>query len=147
MTGQVFTSSLRVRFAHCDPAGIVFYPRYFEMINGVVEDWFDQGLKRNFASLHMQDGRGVPTVSVECQFLAPARLGERLDFELRVVELGSSSCRVAISAFSQGLRVLQTVNVLVLVDMQKQPFEATQIPPELRQRMAEYLSPGAPDTY
>ena len=28
-----------VRFAHCDPAGIVFYARYFEMINGVVEDW------------------------------------------------------------------------------------------------------------
>jgi 4-hydroxybenzoyl-CoA thioesterase len=26
-----------VRFAHCDPAGIVFYARYFEMINGVVE--------------------------------------------------------------------------------------------------------------
>ena len=29
-----------VRFSHCDPAGIVYFPRYFDMINGVVEDWF-----------------------------------------------------------------------------------------------------------
>ena len=25
-----------VRFSHCDPAGIVYFPRYFDMINGVV---------------------------------------------------------------------------------------------------------------
>ena len=29
-----------VRFSHCDPASIVYFPRYFDMINGVVEDWF-----------------------------------------------------------------------------------------------------------
>ena len=28
-----FSHEQRVRFGHCDPAGIVFYPRYFEMIN------------------------------------------------------------------------------------------------------------------
>ena len=33
-----------VQFAHCDPAGIVFYARYFEIINEVVEDWFEDAL-------------------------------------------------------------------------------------------------------
>ena len=28
-----------VRFSDCDPAGIVFYPQYFVMFNGLVEDW------------------------------------------------------------------------------------------------------------
>ena len=29
-----------IEFNHCDPAGIVFYPRYFEMTNSVVENFF-----------------------------------------------------------------------------------------------------------
>ena len=33
---MTFTTQRKVRFQHCDPAGIVFYPRYFEMINSVV---------------------------------------------------------------------------------------------------------------
>ena len=33
-------NSLPIRFRHCDAAGIVFYPRYFEMMNDLVEDWF-----------------------------------------------------------------------------------------------------------
>ena len=37
-----------IRFTHCDPAGIVFYPRYFELINGVVEDCCAQGLGMSF---------------------------------------------------------------------------------------------------
>ena len=39
-----FISQVEVRFRHCDPAGIVFYPRYFEMINDFVEEWFDKGM-------------------------------------------------------------------------------------------------------
>ncbi|CPO21707.1 4-hydroxybenzoyl CoA thioesterase [Bordetella pertussis] len=36
---EPFVSEVEVRFRHCDPAGIVFYPRYFEMINDFVEEW------------------------------------------------------------------------------------------------------------
>ena len=35
-----FATEILVRFQHCDPAGIVFYPRYFEMISQSVEEWF-----------------------------------------------------------------------------------------------------------
>jgi 4-hydroxybenzoyl-CoA thioesterase len=33
-----------IRFSDCDPAGIVFYPQYFVMLNGLVEDWVNEGL-------------------------------------------------------------------------------------------------------
>jgi DNA-binding MarR family transcriptional regulator len=32
-----------IRFSDCDPAGIVFYPQYFVMLNGLVEDWVNEG--------------------------------------------------------------------------------------------------------
>lgn len=46
---NVFYSDMLVRFSHCDPAGIVFYPHYFVMFNGLVEDGFNHGLAINYA--------------------------------------------------------------------------------------------------
>ena len=31
----------KVLFKHCDPAGIVFHPRYFETVNDCVAAFFD----------------------------------------------------------------------------------------------------------
>ena len=36
---SAYRATVLVRFAHCDPAGIVFFPRYMEMFNNLVEDW------------------------------------------------------------------------------------------------------------
>ena len=40
---------IQIEFNHCDPAGIVFYPRYFEMTNSVVENFFADVVGRSFA--------------------------------------------------------------------------------------------------
>ena len=46
----------KVLFKHCDPAGIVFYPRYFEMMTGCVEHFFVEVLATPFKTLHAQGG-------------------------------------------------------------------------------------------
>jgi 4-hydroxybenzoyl-CoA thioesterase len=51
-----------IRFSDCDPAGIVFYPQYFVMFNGLVEDWFDDGLQIGYERLVAQRRIGLPTV-------------------------------------------------------------------------------------
>ena len=33
MSGKVFEQPLRIRWNHCDPAGIVYHPQYFVMLN------------------------------------------------------------------------------------------------------------------
>jgi len=35
-----FTRTVPIRFSHCDPAGIVYFPHYFDMFNGLIEDWY-----------------------------------------------------------------------------------------------------------
>jgi len=89
-----FIAQTKVRFAHVDAAGIVFYPRYFEMLNAAVEDWFAEGLGVDFAELHLRRGLGVPTVSLDSRFAAPSRLGDDLDIAIEVASLGRSSCVV-----------------------------------------------------
>ena len=54
---MAFVSDKQIRFHHCDPAGIVFYPQYFVLMNELVEDWFDRRLCVPFAELHQRDRR------------------------------------------------------------------------------------------
>jgi 4-hydroxybenzoyl-CoA thioesterase len=115
-TEQTFTTRRKVRFEHCDPAGIVFYPRYFEMINAVVEDWFSEALESSFAEL-ISSGRGVPTVSLQTQFHAPSRLGEILAFSLVPQAIGRTSLKLEIIATHQDQRRLTAQVTLVLIDL------------------------------
>lgn len=85
-----FTKEELVRFEHCDAAGIVFYPRYFAMLNSLVEDWFREALQYPFETMHHDSG--VPTVDIKTQFKSPAKMGQVLTKSLWVEKLGGSSC-------------------------------------------------------
>jgi 4-hydroxybenzoyl-CoA thioesterase len=84
-----FIKQEKVRFQHIDYAGIVFYPRFLEMLNGLVEDWFEEALDRPFSKMH--ETNGIPTVNLKVQFKNAARLGEILTKKLWVKELKNSS--------------------------------------------------------
>lgn len=86
---MAFLYEQKLLFRHCDPAGIAFYPRLFEMMNDCVEAFFDSELNWPFERLH--PGNGVPTATISAQFKAPNYLGDILLFTLRVVRLGRSS--------------------------------------------------------
>ena len=89
---MAFETSCQVRFAHVDGAGIAFYPRYFEMLNAAVEDWFAQALGADFRSMHHDRGIGVPTVKLDAEFLAPGKLGDVLQIRITPSHVGRSSC-------------------------------------------------------
>jgi 4-hydroxybenzoyl-CoA thioesterase len=84
----------KVRFAHCDPAGIVFFPQYLVMLNTLVEDWFDRGLNVPYADFITRRRLGVPTVRLEVDFTAISRIGDVLTQRLAVTQLGRSSMHV-----------------------------------------------------
>jgi 4-hydroxybenzoyl-CoA thioesterase len=86
---MAYTHLQKIRFKHCDPAGIVFYRRFFEMINDCVEAFFEEGLHYPFGPMHPQNG--VPTVQIEAQFTAPSRLGDVIEIMLSVRKVGRTS--------------------------------------------------------
>ncbi|MBC3917422.1 acyl-CoA thioesterase [Undibacterium sp. CY18W] len=136
---MIFEAELPIRFAHCDPAGIVFYPRYFEMMNGVVEDWCAQGLGCSFHEMHMVRGTGLPTVHLETDFIRPAQLGETLLAELTVLKLGNTSVEIQVCFCGQQHDVrLKARLVLVMMDLSLR--EAMVIPDELRAAMLHYCA-------
>lgn len=112
-----FVLELPVRFAHVDAAGIVFYPRYFEMLNTAVEEWFAARTGVSFADLHIARRRGVPTVALESRFVAPSKLGDVLEIEVVLKKLGRSSCDLEYRIISSGAERVSASAVLVFIDL------------------------------
>ncbi|WCR10620.1 acyl-CoA thioesterase [Paracoccus stylophorae] len=92
-----YDRTIAIEFCHCDPAGIVFYPRYAEMVNHMVENFFIDRVGYSFGRM-MDEGYGMPTARLEIDFRKPARLGDRLDWRLTVEHVGRSSARFLICA-------------------------------------------------
>jgi 4-hydroxybenzoyl-CoA thioesterase len=127
-----FTRRRKVRFADVDPAGIAFYPRYFEMLNETVEDWLD-GLGWGFGRLHLENRSAVPARRIEADFLAPSRLGDVLDVTLEVERVGRTSLALRV-AFDCGGEARWTAKlVLVMVDVAT--GEPAPWPQELKARL------------
>jgi len=135
---STYRAGILVRFAHCDPAGMVFYPRYLEMFNNLVEDWCRE-LNLPFREIQAGSDWGLPTVHLEADFAAPSYMGEILSAALQVRKLGTSSITVEI--VFQGPDGLERVRgrvVLVLMDMSSK--RALAIPEELRERLLAFVS-------
>jgi 4-hydroxybenzoyl-CoA thioesterase len=113
---MIYRRKIPVEFNHCDPAGIVFYPRYLEMTNSLVENFFREMMDYPFARM-MAEGVGTPTVKLEMDFKAPSRLGDVLDWTLEVRRLGRSSAKVRITAEGEGKVRLQGHVTLVFASL------------------------------
>ncbi|MGR3322628.1 MAG: acyl-CoA thioesterase [Pseudooceanicola sp.] len=108
-----------VMFQHCDPAGIVFYPRYFEMINEVVEHFFGTAIDWPFSRMHGTDRVGVPMRRIDVDFQAASRLGDELDWTLSITRVGGASADLVIRAACGGEVRLTARGTLVLVDLER----------------------------
>jgi 4-hydroxybenzoyl-CoA thioesterase len=134
---SAFVVTVPIRFGDCDAAGIVFYPRYFEMLNRTVEDWFSGPLGRSFKTLHVDEKVGVPTARFEIDFKKASRLEEVLDFRLHVERLGRSSCLLRIQAWCGDELRLDVRQTIVFVDLEA--MKPRSWPADLRARMQPYL--------
>lgn len=137
---KTFCRERLVRFSDCDPAGIVFYPKYFEMFNSLIEDWCRGALQFSFVEIVARRGWGLPTVHVETDFLAPSTYGEVLKATLCLRSLGNSSItlQIALRGVDGVPRVNATV-VLVLID--RAAMRAIPFPDDLRQRLSALVNP------
>lgn len=116
----MFTMAQKVLFKHCDPAGIVFFPRYFEMMNDCVEAFFDVALDHPFETLHHTTA--VPTARIETRFVAPSRHGDHLTLTMCLEHVGRTSTRYRMTAHSGEELRFDTTATLVHVGSDGRPL-------------------------
>ena len=138
----VFQRERLIRFSDCDPAGIVFYPQYFVMFNGLVEDWVEEGLGVGFRQLLMERRIGLPTVRLEADFRAVSRMGDRVLLSLQVQRLGSKSIRLSSQCTSANDGELRMQMRQVLVTTSLESHQAIEVPADLRAAIEAQTAAG-----
>lgn len=133
---MIFEREIVVRFEHCDAAGIMFYPRFYGLVNEMVEDWFAV-LGAPFKQLHVDKRKGVPTVKIDAEFQRPVRMGDRLHQSLQVRHIGHSSCRLLHEASVGGDVAAWFEHTIVYADLDT--MRAEEWPADLRTAMRLYL--------
>ena len=83
-----------IEWGECDPAGIVYYPRYFVMFdNATVALFAAAGLKKH-EMVKAYDMVGFPMVDTGARFILPSKWGETITIESTVSEWKRSSFHI-----------------------------------------------------
>lgn len=120
-----------IRFSDCDPAGIVFYPQYFVMFNGLVEDWFNEELQVGYRKLLIERKVGLPTVRLEADFRAVSQMGDQVMLSLSVERLGGRSLTLNLCCTGANNELRMSVRQ-VIVTTSLNGHHAIEIPTDLR---------------
>ena len=88
----VNTRTVRIEWGDCDPAGIVFYPRYFAFFDACTGVLFERALAMTMREIR-ETYRcvGFPMVDTRARFLVPSRYGDEVTVETRATGLRNSS--------------------------------------------------------
>ncbi len=146
----VHVHRVRVGFGDCDPAGTVYFPRFFHFFHEAMEGWFDDVLGLRYADMVNVRKLGFPAVHTEADFRSPVVMGQEIAVELRVVQLGRSSIHLAyvvrlVGAPADDVRLVgATVCVVMDLDPQRPTFRrAVPLPDDLRGRIVPLVAPVA----
>jgi 4-hydroxybenzoyl-CoA thioesterase len=131
---MTFRTPIKVCFSDIDNAGIVYYPRFLHYFHLAMEEFFANELGIDYADVLHKKNLSFPTVHVECDFLRRLRYGDRIDIEVRVIQIGQTSITWGYKGYragDEGGIVVEGSNVTVCV--KTDAFEKTNIPEWLRQ--------------
>lgn len=128
---KTFSCERRIRFSDCDPAGIVFYPQYFVLFNGAMEDWVD-ALGIGMANLITKRRTGMPSVRLEADFHSISRFGDNVLLQLEVERVGSKSLTLQWRCVAKDTGELRMALKQVIVTTSLETHQAIEIPADLR---------------
>lgn len=88
----VHTRKLMIEWGDCDPAGIVFYPRYFALFDASTAALFAHALGMRKAQMLAKYGIvGIPMVDTRARFSVPCAFGDDVVIESTVTSFKRSS--------------------------------------------------------
>ena len=118
--------SRRIQWGECDPAGIVFYPRYFEMFDAATTAMFSAAT--GFTKYQMFEHfkfAGYPMVDTRARFLIPTRFGDDVTIETTMTEAKRSSFNITHQLKKGGELAVEAFETRVWVG--RDPADASRI--------------------
>jgi 4-hydroxybenzoyl-CoA thioesterase len=131
-----YRAQLKVRFADIDHAGIVYYPRFLHYFHVAMEEFFEEALGIDYPEVLERHRFGLPTVHLETDFHRPLRYGDRIEVEVEVERVGTTSVAWRYTVYRKGDPQPVAEGRTVTVGLDLDEFAKRPIPDFLRAAFA-----------
>lgn len=132
----MFQYKRRINFFDCDPAGILFFGRIFQLCHEAYEAMIESfNLKDNY---WMNENFVVPIIHSEAKYRKPLHAGETVEIEITVTNLKDSSFELTYVCKNNKDEVTNNVRT-VHVFVNKETWKKTKIIGEVKEGLCKHL--------
>jgi 4-hydroxybenzoyl-CoA thioesterase len=137
---RVHRKQIHVEWGDCDPAGIVYFPRYFEYFDACTNALFESAGLPKPELLRTYGIMGIPLVEAQARYIAPSSFGDTVLVETRITEWRDSSFRVEHKLYRGEILAVEATEVrvwTVRVGSDPKRIESRPIPSEVIERFTD----------
>lgn len=130
----VHRRDVQIQWGDCDPANIVYYPRYFEMFDDSTSIMFEAAGFSKQDIVHRYGLVGIPMVDTRARFLIPSTHGDWIRIESRVEAWRRSSFDVRHDVYKGAELAIEAFETRVLVGRDPgnpDKLKSAPVPPEI----------------
>jgi 4-hydroxybenzoyl-CoA thioesterase len=131
--------NIRIEWGDCDPAGIIFFPRYFAYFDACTHALLERAGCRQQDMQEKYQILGFPLADVRARFLIPTRYDEDVVVESCVTEFGRTSFQVQHRLYKGDVLAVEAFETRVcVVPSGEEPgkLQATPIPLEVVKKLS-----------
>lgn len=132
----MFKAKRKINFYDCDPAGILFYARIYELCHSVYEEMIQSfNLKENYWD---NDDYVVPIIHSEATYHKPLIYNSFVEIELSVTSISSSAFKLSYTCKNEnGNLCVEVKTTHVFVD--KKNWKKKQIKDDVRAGLSNHI--------
>ena len=134
--------TIYIEWGDCDPAQIVYYPRYFEYFDSCTAALFAKAGLPKREMLKTYGIVGFPLVEVRSRFLAPSRFSDEVVVESEITEWRNSSFCVHHKLFKDDVLAVECFETRVWAAQSAtnpEKIESQPVPREVIERFSDLL--------
>ena len=136
MTTLTNSRKVRIEWGDCDPAGIIFYPRYFEIFDAATAALFERALGlTKLQQMKRFAFAGYPLAKTRARFLKPTRFGDDVVVD-STIAFGRASFQVEHRLSLEGALCVECseTRVWVVRDPSTGGIKSQPVPEEVREK-------------
>jgi 4-hydroxybenzoyl-CoA thioesterase len=135
------TRTTRIEWGDCDPAGIIFYVRYYEIFDVSTTMLIERALgMKKIEYLKAYEFLGHPLLETRARFRLPTRFGDEVSVETKLVAIGRTSFKVEHRLTNAGALAVEGFETRVCVVRDRdnpKRMKSQPIPAEVVARLTE----------
>ncbi|MFI5057962.1 MAG: acyl-CoA thioesterase [Candidatus Acidiferrales bacterium] len=137
---RLHRKQIHVEWGDCDPAGIVYFPRYFEYFDACTNALFESAGLPKPELLRRYGIMGIPLVEAQARYIAPSSFGDTVLVETCITEWKNSSFRVEHKLYRGEILAVEATEVrvwTVRIGSDPKLIESRPIPREVIERFKD----------